>query len=151
MAIIWSNLVAGSALRAIAAAGVTRSARPRMSATMISLPIPFILAKAALPAMAIENPVSFARYMAETPTNYQSAARRSGCGRRQARHDERKREDDADWYREPSPQPGCTCLALATARRSASGSTRSSFMLIDAVDLKCRSVPFALSARGIAR
>jgi hypothetical protein len=118
---------------------------------MISLPIPFILAKAALPAMAIENPVSFARYMAETPTNYQSAARRSGCGRRQASHDERKREDDADWYREPSPQPGCTCLALATARRSASGSTRSSFMLIDAVDLKCRSVPFALSARGIAR
>src|SRR5690349_3051151 len=45
---IWSNFVAGSALSAIAAAAVTRSARPRMSATMISLPAPFILAKGAV-------------------------------------------------------------------------------------------------------
>jgi hypothetical protein len=36
-------LVAGSALSATAAAGVTRALRPRMSATMISLPSPFIL------------------------------------------------------------------------------------------------------------
>src|SRR6218665_857820 len=43
MAMIWSNFVAGSALIAMAAAGVTLSLRPRMSATMISLPSPFIL------------------------------------------------------------------------------------------------------------
>jgi len=48
IAMIWSKRVAGSAFSAIAAAGATRSARPRMSATMISLPSPFILAKGAL-------------------------------------------------------------------------------------------------------
>src|SRR6185437_13193888 len=63
MAMIWSNLVAGSALRVMAAAGVTRSARPRMSATMISLPSPFILAKGAA--------LSIAAYMAETTADYQ--------------------------------------------------------------------------------
>src|SRR6188768_3745473 len=67
---IWSNLVAGSALMAIAAAGVTRSARPRMSATMISLPSPFILAKGAVvPNCAA--PKGVCAYMAETPQNCQ--------------------------------------------------------------------------------
>src|SRR6185437_1652552 len=45
---IWSNFVAGSALMAIAASAVTRSARPRISATMISLPSPFIFKNGAL-------------------------------------------------------------------------------------------------------
>ncbi len=47
IAMIWSNFVAGSALSAIAAAAGHAFARERMSATMISLPSPFILAKGA--------------------------------------------------------------------------------------------------------
>jgi hypothetical protein len=62
MAMIWSKPVAASALSATAAAGVTRSARPRISATMISLPMPFILAKGAVLAMAPRIPVRLALY-----------------------------------------------------------------------------------------
>ena len=71
---IWSNFVAASALSAIAAAAVTLSARPRISATMISLPMPFILAKGAAPAIGPVISVSVWRYMAETGRNYQSGA-----------------------------------------------------------------------------
>jgi hypothetical protein len=45
MAMIWSNLVSGRALMAMAASGVTRAFVPRMSATMIWLPSPFIFKK----------------------------------------------------------------------------------------------------------
>ena len=72
IAMIWSNFVAGSALSAIAARGVTRSARERMSATMISLPSPFILAKG---ARAIgQNPSRLGAIWRKRRANYQ-------CGR----------------------------------------------------------------------
>src|SRR5690606_7914349 len=51
MAMIWSNRVAGSVASARAAAGDTRSVRPRISATMIALPSPFIFANCAASAM----------------------------------------------------------------------------------------------------
>src|SRR6218665_3804032 len=68
MAMIWSNLVAGSALMAMAAAGVTRSLRPRMSATMISLPSPFILRKGVVDMAGLAG---FGVYMAEPARNCQ--------------------------------------------------------------------------------
>src|SRR6218665_556382 len=48
---IWSKWVAGSSASAIAAAGVTRSARPRMSTTRILLPSPFIFANSTVSAI----------------------------------------------------------------------------------------------------
>src|ERR1700754_1265757 len=65
---IWSKRVAGSAFRAIAAAAVTRSARPRISATMISLPAPFILAN----STKLFWGALMRGYMAEKPPDYQS-------------------------------------------------------------------------------
>ncbi|MBE0694056.1 MAG: hypothetical protein IH590_13245, partial [Aquamicrobium sp.] len=53
---------------AMAAAAETRPATPRMSATMISLPMPFILAKGTRALMA--------SYMAEMPGDYQCRGRR---------------------------------------------------------------------------
>src|SRR5690606_19686207 len=65
---IWSKCVALSAASARAAGAVTRPARPRMSATMISLPIPFIRAKGMRWLMRC--------YMAETAGDYQCRERR---------------------------------------------------------------------------
>src|SRR5690606_38934774 len=56
------NRVAGSAARFRAASGVKRSARPRMSATMIALPRPFIFANGAISAMVIPVPDGSAAY-----------------------------------------------------------------------------------------
>ena len=51
-------------MSATARRGVTRSARPRMSATMISLPMPFILAKAWLASALMKFPNFCLSYMA---------------------------------------------------------------------------------------
>src|SRR5690606_19002332 len=91
IAMIWSNLVTGSALSAIAAWGVTRSARPRMSATMISLPRPFIRAKGTRWFMR--------RYMAETTANYQCRWLR--CGQRPSRSGN---GDDAEQHQQEKDQ-----------------------------------------------
>src|ERR1700742_1992101 len=86
---IWSNLVAASPLMAIAAAGVTRSARLRMSATMISLPSPFILRNGALDIAGLRE---FARVYGGTVVQLPVQAHSGAVNRGNRNHQPRNKE-----------------------------------------------------------
>src|SRR5690606_28514227 len=87
---IWSNRVSERALMAMAAWGVTRADVPRISATMIWLPSPFIFKKgtslnACFPA-DLRRHAALPPYMAELGRNCQSAAGMGGPRPGQGRH-----------------------------------------------------------------
>src|SRR5687768_9607545 len=84
MAMIWSNLVPGVALMAIAASAVTRPSRPRISATMIWLPSPFILRNGTPLTLCLARIGRIGPYMADAAENCQwraIAAAMPGLGR----------------------------------------------------------------------